>query len=114
MYTIKIFFEEGKESVVLKQVEAGESLLEIFLAYGIELGHECGGICSCTTCCLYIEKGNDFLEPTSRRENDVLGMRNKRSGKSRLGCQSLLLEGSGELEVTIPTQTKTRTAPPAE
>src|ERR671912_2915439 len=114
MYTVKIFFEEGKAPMVLKHIEPGESLLEICLAYGIELGHECGGICSCTTCCLYIEKGNDFLEPVSRRENDVLGMRNKRSGKSRLGCQSLLLEGNGELEVTIPTQTKTRTEFPAE
>ena len=114
MYTIKILFEGEKEPVVLKHVEAGESLLQICLAHGIELGHECGGICSCTTCCLYIEKGNDFLEPISRRENDVLGIKNKKSGKSRLGCQSLLLEGSGELEVTIPTQTKTRTEHPAE
>ena len=104
MYTIKIFFEEGKEPVVLKHVEAGESLLQICLAHGIELGHECGGICSCTTCCLYIEKGREFLEPMSRRESDVLGLRNKRSGKSRLGCQSLLLEGSGELEIMIPVQ----------
>ena len=107
MYTIKIRFEEEKEPMRLAGIEAGESLLEICLAHGIELGHECGGICSCTTCCLYIEKGNEFLEEMSRKEKDILNRKNKRTGTSRLGCQSLLLDGSGTLEVVIPVQAQT-------
>jgi len=104
MYTIKINFENGKEAVLLKTIKAGQSLLEACLNNGIELGHECGGICSCTTCHLYILKGTDFLEQMSKREQNVLQKKNKGTEASRLGCQCLLVDGSGDVEIIIPVQ----------
>ena len=107
MYTIKILFQDAKEPVLLEGIKAEESLLEVCRANNIELGHECGGICSCTTCCVYVAKGNELLAPASKRENDVLAKKGKSTVMSRLGCQSLLLEGSGEIEIMIPVQQRT-------
>ena len=58
MYTVKIKFEQkGLEPITLENVEAGQTLLEIALKNDIELHHNCGGVCACTTCHLYIERG---------------------------------------------------------
>lgn len=107
MYTIKINFEEkGKEPVTLTNVEAGHSLLEVALMNDIELHHNCGGVCACTTCHLYVEKGMEHLEELSDREEDFIDRAISPKLNSRLGCQSLLLDGNGEIEVTLPDQTQ--------
>ena len=44
MYTVKIKFEQkGLEPVILDNIEAGQTLLEIALKNDIELHHNCGG-----------------------------------------------------------------------
>ena len=96
MYTIKFNFEEkGKEPVVLENIEAGNSLLEVALMNDIELHHNCGGVCACTTCHLYVEKGMEHLEELSDREEDFIDRAVNPKLNSRLGCQSLLLDGEG-------------------
>lgn len=107
MYTIKFNFEEkGKEPITLENVEPGQTLLELALTNDIELHHNCGGVCACTTCHLYVEKGMDFLEELSDREEDFIDRAVNPKLNSRLGCQSLLLNGNGEVEVTLPDQTQ--------
>lgn len=107
MYTIKFNFEEkGKEPITLENVEPGQTLLELALTNDIELHHNCGGVCACTTCHLYVEKGMDFLEELSDREEDFIDRAVNPKLNSRLGCQSLLLDGNGEVEVTLPDQTQ--------
>lgn len=107
MYTIKINFEEkGKEPVVLENIEPGNSLLEVALMNDIELHHNCGGVCACTTCHLYVEKGMEHLEELSDREEDFIDRAVNPKLNSRLGCQSLLLDGDGEVEIIIPDQTQ--------
>ena len=107
MYTVKFNFEQpGLEPVTLENVQPGQSLLEIALTNDIELHHNCGGVCACSTCHLYVMKGEEFMEEISDKEEDFIDRAVNPSLNSRLGCQCLLHEGSGEIEVTLPDQTQ--------
>lgn len=107
MYTIQFKFEQaGLEPIILSNIEAGDSLLEVALKNNIELHHNCGGVCACSTCHLYVEKGEDFLEELNDKEEDFIDRAINPRLNSRLGCQCLLLEGGGEVKVTIPDQTQ--------
>ena len=107
MYTIKINFEQpGLEPVTLENIEAGQSLLEVALTHDIELHHNCGGVCACSTCHLYVNKGEDHLEELSDKEEDFIDRAVNPRLNSRLGCQCLLLGDSGDVEVTLPDQTQ--------
>lgn len=107
MYTVRFNFEQkGLEPVILPNVAAGQSLLEIALMNDIELHHNCGGVCACTTCHLYIEKGMESIDELTDREEDFIDRAVNPRLNSRLGCQSLLLDGDGEIEVVLPDQTQ--------
>jgi 2Fe-2S ferredoxin len=106
MYTIHFsFIQKGIAPVMLTNSEPGQTLLEIALKNDIGLHHNCGGVCSCTTCHLYIEKGMEFIDGMEKRENDYLNRVVGRRPNSRLGCQSLVLDGEGEMDITVPDQT---------
>lgn len=107
MYTVRMNFEQnGLEPVTLKDVEPGQTLLDLALKNDIELHHNCGGVCACTTCHLYIEKGMEFIDELSDREKIFIDRADNPKLTSRLGCQSLLLDGEGEIEVELPDQSK--------
>jgi ferredoxin, 2Fe-2S len=107
MYTIKIKFEEkGKEPVTLTNIEPDQSLLEVALKNNIELHHNCGGVCACSTCHIYVDKGEDFLEELSDKEEDFIDRAVNPRINSRLGCQCVLQDDSGEVEITLPDQTQ--------
>ena len=107
MYTIKFNFEQkGLEPVVLENVQPGQTLLELALTNDIELHHNCGGVCACTTCHLYIENGMDHIDEITDREEDFIDRAVNPRLNSRLGCQSLLLDGEGTVEVMLPDQTQ--------
>ena len=107
MYTIKFNFEQkGLEPLTFEQVKPGQTLLEFALTNDIELHHNCGGVCACTTCHLYVEKGMESIDEITDREEDFIDRAVNPRLTSRLGCQSLLLEGEGEIEVIVPDQTQ--------
>lgn len=107
MYTIKVNFEQkGLEPVTLENIAPGDSLLEVLLDHDIELHHNCGAVCACSTCHLYVDKGMDNLEEISDREEDFIDRAVNPRLNSRLGCQCVLQEGEGEIEVTLPDQTQ--------
>ena len=107
MYTITYRFEEkGLEPVTLDQVKPGQSLLELALTNNIELHHNCGGVCACSTCHLYVEHGEEFLEELSDKEENFIDRAVNPRLNSRLGCQCVLLPGSGTVEITLPDQTQ--------
>ena len=107
MYTIKVKFEEkGKAPVELKNIQADQSLLEVCLDNGIELHHNCGAVCACSTCHLYVDGGMEFLEELSDKEEDFIDRAVNPRINSRLGCQCVLQEGEGIVEVTLPDQTQ--------
>jgi 2Fe-2S ferredoxin len=107
MYSLKINFEQkGLETVTLNDIKAGDSLLEVILDAGIELHHNCGAVCACSTCHLYVKKGMEFLEALSDKEEDFIDRALIPRIESRLGCQCVIQEGTGEIEVTLPDQTQ--------
>lgn len=107
MYTIKINFEQpGLKPVTLQNVDPGQSLLEVCLKNDIELHHNCGGVCACSTCHIYVQKGEDYLEELTDKEEDFIDRAVNPRLNSRLGCQCVLQEDSGEIEITLPDQTQ--------
>ncbi|MDE3235889.1 MAG: 2Fe-2S iron-sulfur cluster binding domain-containing protein [Bacteroidota bacterium] len=107
MYTIQVKFEQkGQEPVTLENIQAGDSLLEIMLYNNIELHHNCGAVCACSTCHLYVDKGMEYLEELSDKEEDFIDRAIDPRINSRLGCQCVLQDGSGVIEVTLPDQTQ--------
>ena len=107
MYTIKIKFEQkGLEPVTLENIASGDSLLEVLLDHDIDLHHNCGGVCACSTCHLYLDNGEEFVEELSEKEEDFIDRAVNPRINSRLGCQCVLQEGSGTVEITLPDQTQ--------
>jgi 2Fe-2S ferredoxin len=107
MYTITFRFEQkGMEPVTLPGIAPDQSLLEVALNHDIELHHNCGAVCACSTCHLYVEKGSEFIEEISDKEEDFIDRAVNPRLNSRLGCQCILLNGKGEIEVTLPDQTQ--------
>lgn len=107
MYTIRFKFEQkGLEPVTINNVEAGQSILEVALINDIDLHHNCGGVCACSTCHLYLEKGEASVEELTDREEDFIDRAINPKLNSRLGCQCVLLDEGGEIEVILPDQTQ--------
>lgn len=107
MYTIKIKFEQkGLEPVTLTDIAPDQSLLEVCLDNDIELHHNCGAVCACSTCHLYVDGGMDHLEELSDKEEDFIDRAVNPRINSRLGCQCVLQEGGGEIAITLPDQTQ--------
>lgn len=107
MYTIKINFEQkGLAPVTLQNIEPDQSLLEVCLDNDIELHHNCGAVCACSTCHVYVNNGMDYLEEISDKEEDFIDRAVNPRINSRLGCQCVLLDDEGEIEITLPDQTQ--------
>ena len=108
MYSIKFKFEQkGLEPVTISNVAAGQSILEVALKNDIDLHHNCGGVCACSTCHVYVQKGDDLVEELSDKEEDFIDRAVNPRLNSRLGCQCVLLDDEdGEIEVTLPDQTQ--------
>ncbi|MFP5041421.1 2Fe-2S iron-sulfur cluster-binding protein [Parasediminibacterium sp. JCM 36343] len=107
MYTINIQFEQkGVAPVSLTGIGDGDSLLEILLDNDIELHHNCGGVCACSTCHLYVQGGDDSIAELSDKEEDFIDRAVNPRINSRLGCQCVLQSGSGTIDILLPDQTQ--------
>ena len=107
MYNITFKFEQkGMEPVTIENVASDQSILEVALKNDIDLHHNCGGVCACSTCHLYVEQGEDLIEELSDKEEDFIDRAISPRLNSRLGCQCVLLEKGGDLVVTLPDQTQ--------
>src|SRR5579885_655923 len=86
----KVTFKKNK--VLTKDMtvdaEAGETILEVAHRNGIPEGSNCGGVCGCSTCHVYIVDGFDSLEEMSDKEQDRLDRAFDVRMNSRLGCQA--------------------------
>ncbi|MEO6230813.1 MAG: 2Fe-2S iron-sulfur cluster-binding protein [Ferruginibacter sp.] len=107
MYTITYKFEQkGLSPITLENIEDGQSLLEVALLNDIDLHHNCGGVCACSTCHVYVEQGDESLEELSDKEEDFIDRAVNPRINSRLGCQCVLQEGDGNIVVTLPDQSQ--------
>ena len=105
MYTINFKFEQkGLEPVTIAECPVDDSILEVALKNNIHLHHNCGGVCACSTCHIYVESGEDFVEELSDKEENFIDRARNPKITSRLSCQCLLLEGTGTINITVPDQ----------
>ena len=79
----------------------GESLLEVALDAGINIEHSCGGVCACSTCHVYVEKGMEHLSEATEAEEDRVEEAPGIQRNSRLSCQCEILR-AGEIQVRVP------------
>ncbi|MCW5757747.1 MAG: 2Fe-2S iron-sulfur cluster binding domain-containing protein [Phycisphaeraceae bacterium] len=79
----------------------GEHLLEVAIDNGINIEHACGGVCACSTCHVYIEKGMDQLSESTEAEEDRVEEAPGLQINSRLSCQCEV-EGNGPITVRVP------------
>ena len=66
------------------------SLLDIAIANHIELPHNCGGSCACTTCHVVVREGEENLSEMQEDEEDRLDTATGLTIHSRLGCQAVV------------------------
>ncbi len=106
MYRITFNFEQKDlQPITLEDIAPDQNLVEVALENGIELHHNCGMVCGCSTCHLYVEQGDDLVPEISDREEDFIDRARNPRINSRLGCQCILEPGkSGHVVVTLPDQ----------
>ena len=80
-----------------------ESFLDVAKNFDIPLEHACGGSCACTTCHLYIVKGERNLSEPEDNELDRLDTAWDLRTNSRLGCQAVI---KGDVTVEFPMYTR--------
>jgi 2Fe-2S ferredoxin len=76
-----------------------DSLLEAALDNGVEIDHNCGGNCACTTCAVVIDSGVSLLSPMETEEQERLVESDKLVPGLRLACQTRILS-DGDITVT--------------
>ena len=82
------------------EVALGTTILDSAIENGLDLRHDCGGNCACTTCQVIIEAGSEILSPMDDDERSLLEANDKLMEKSRLGCQARILK-EGAIRVRI-------------
>ena len=90
------FLEHGIEI----DVPVGTTLLKASKLAGAPEGDACGGVCACSTCHVYVEKGAELLTPAEEDEEDILDKAFDVRMSSRLGCQAKI-QRDGLIELRI-------------
>lgn len=86
----------GDREVVVPE---GTTLLEAAEAIEAPVGHSCGGVCACSTCHVWVQRGLNSLSEQSDEEMDRLDQAFDVRPSSRLSCQSQV--GAEDLTVEI-------------
>lgn len=79
----------------------GESLLEACMDAGINIEHACGGVCACSTCHIYLERGAECVSAPTEAEEDRVEEAPGLQRNSRLSCQCAV-ERDGPIVIRIP------------
>lgn len=79
----------------------GEHLLEVAVEHGINIEHACGGVCACSTCHVYVEKGMKDVTEATEAEEDRVEEAPGLQINSRLSCQCEV-RGDGPITVRVP------------
>ncbi len=108
MPTIRFIFEDKNlEDQIIENAPMGDSILEIALDNDIELHHNCGAVCACSTCHIYLTEGEEAFPEISDKEEDFIDRARNPRLESRLACQCLLeKELDGEIVVIVPDQSQ--------
>lgn len=105
MASVKFLFEDKSlEEKTVKDIDKGMTILDVAENNGVHLNHNCGEVCACSTCHVYIEQGEAALKEISDQEEDFIDRATNPRIESRLGCQCLIEDGDADIIVTIPDQ----------
>lgn len=103
---IRVNFITGDGTSRAAEAEAGDSVMEVALAFSIDgILAECGGACSCGTCRVLVDPA--WLDRVGRAEDMELAMLEdlgSPSEEARLGCQIVLSPDLDGLTVTVAPQ----------
>lgn len=107
MAKVKFLFEDKNiQPVTVEDAPKNYSILEVAEDADVHLNHNCGEVCACSTCHVYIEAGEAYLKEISDREEDFIDRAIRPRIESRLGCQAVILEDDADITVTIPDQSQ--------
>jgi ferredoxin, 2Fe-2S len=105
MAKIRFKFEDKNiEEKVIETTASGQSILELTESFDIHLNHNCGGVCACSTCHIYVLQGESQIEEISEKEEDFIDRARNPKLESRLACQCIILDENAEITVEIPDQ----------
>ena len=82
-----------------------QSFLDVAENFGVFLDHACGGVSACTTCHIFVLKGEGGVSEAEDLELDRLEQAPGLQLNSRLGCQCVI-EKAGDYLVEIPAWNK--------
>ncbi len=102
-HKIRFLFEDKTLQDQEVECASGDTILDVAHDNDIELQHNCGAVCACSTCHVYVEEGMDNLPEISDKEEDFIDRAVNPSINSRLACQCKI---SSDLVVKIPDQTQ--------
>ncbi|MBK8700026.1 MAG: 2Fe-2S iron-sulfur cluster binding domain-containing protein [Saprospiraceae bacterium] len=107
MATVIFNFEDKfTPQKTVENVSSGYSILEVTEDNDVHLNHNCGGVCACSTCHVYVLKGENQLEEISDKEEDFIDRATNPKLNSRLACQCIILSDDATVEVVIPDQSR--------
>lgn len=108
MAIIKFTFEDTNLQPVEIKAMLGDTISELAEDNDIHINHNCGRVCACSTCHVYVEKGDEYLKEISDREEDFVDRAILPRLESRLACQCELVEDDADvvIEVLVPNQSR--------
>ncbi len=92
---------QTKKEIDLK-ASVGESVLEVALDNDIAIEHACGGVTACSTCHVYLEKGEEACNEPDDDELDRVDEAPGAQLNSRLSCQVRVEKEGHALVVKVP------------
>ncbi len=93
----RVTFVPGGDTV---EVPPGTSILDAAEAAEVDLPHNCGGVCACTTCHVWVEEGLASLSEIDDREDEKLNEAAGLAPSSRLACRARV--STADVVVRIP------------
>ncbi len=90
-------------SSVTVEVPPGKSIMEAGVENNIAgLVAECGGSCACATCHVYLAASSmEAFPPAEYEESDLLEFAEGSNGESRLSCQLVVTEDTGDIQIRV-------------
>lgn len=108
MATVKYTFED--KTIAPQEVKGmlGDNILELAEDNGMHINSNCGMVCACSTCHVYIETGEDYLTEISDKEEDFIDRAIRPRIESRLSCQCNIETDDPDavIEVLVPDQSQ--------
>ena len=101
MAIIKFSFENKNLAPVEVKATIGDNLSEIADDNDIHINHNCGRVCACSTCHIYVEQGMASLTEATEAEDDRVEEAPGIQRNSRLSCQCEI-RGTGPIIIRVP------------